>query len=145
MPLAALDIFSAKTTRIDTSSFDHFKQAYFELYEAAYNPGIMQTPASLSNTIDQLKDANNSGSLIPIGIISYKFNVIDTLALRKNLFSLQNNLLYDVTSRTSSPYQWRTTLVAAALVPRVNAGVLTFTLPASLIKSNLIRSYLKNA
>jgi hypothetical protein len=79
----------------------------------------------------------NLAGKIPIGIIHYQFNVMDTLAIQNNLLQWQDNLLYDVQGRSSSPYQLRHTTVAAALTVRpVTAGNFVFTLPSSLILKN---------
>jgi len=134
-PLAGLHQFN-KGGISDTSSYAHFKQAYFELYEANYNPVSMDSLGQLKKTVTQSLLANE----VPIGIINYNFSLIDTTALSANLFSLQNNLLYDVLGRPRSPYNQHNTVVAAALTDQVAPGSVSFKLSNDFIKTNLTQT-----
>ncbi|TGE17842.1 hypothetical protein [Hymenobacter elongatus] len=53
MPLAALHAFNTGAS-LDTSSAAHFRQAYLELYTAAYNPSNRPHPAYLRARADYL-------------------------------------------------------------------------------------------
>jgi len=130
-PMAGLHKFNHAGSR-DTSSYAHFKQAYFELYEAKYSTVSMQAFATFKTVINQSLVSKR----IPIGAIHYNFNIIDTLALRNNLLSIQNELLYDVASRPRIPYLPHQTLVVAALTESVQAGTVNFVFNSNFIKSN---------
>jgi len=129
--MAGLHKFNHAGSR-DTSSYAHFKQAYFELYEANYNAASMQSVATFKTVINQ----SLASKRIPIGAIYYNFNIIDTLALRNNLLSIQNELLYDVANRPRIPYLPHQTLVVAALTESVQAGAVNFVFNSNFIKSN---------
>ena len=96
-PLAALDLFNPQ---VDTSDYDYFTQAYFEIFNGAYNNGSWLSPG----LTDSLIWDNNISGIVPIGVLDYQFNMMDSSAVQDNLFSYQNGLLYDVAGRPRSPY-----------------------------------------
>ncbi|MES2730549.1 MAG: DNRLRE domain-containing protein [Bacteroidota bacterium] len=109
-PLADLEAFTGGNDT-DTSSSDHFRQAYHELYNASFN-----TTGLISG--DQLTDqltANAVNGEHAIGILYRTFNTIDTLAVKKNLLRAVDGKLYDVVGRSASPYLTHTTFVASPL------------------------------
>lgn len=67
-PVSGLHVFNSGVS--DTSAAQHFKQAWHELFSAAYNNSGMLKPDTLYNRIGQ--KVNNG--LVPIGLINYKFN-----------------------------------------------------------------------
>lgn len=73
---------------------------------------------------------------LPIGVIHYVYNVIDTLALQNNLLQIQDGLLYDVQDRPTSSYIYQTSTVVAALADSVSAGSIEFIFPVSLQLKN---------
>lgn len=108
-PIAGLHAF--KNT--DTSFFWHFYQAYSELYNATYNKSGL-IPVKRIDSISQASYAINS--VIPIGVLYYDFNVLDTNAVANNLFYRgADSLLHDVIGRTGNPYLLKTITLAAAL------------------------------
>ncbi|MCC6286544.1 MAG: Ig-like domain-containing protein [Chitinophagaceae bacterium] len=108
-PIAGLHVF--KST--DTSFFWHFYQAYSELYNATYNKNGL-TPVKRIDSIAQSSYAVNG--IVPVGILYYDFNVLDTNAIVNNLFYRgADSLLHDVTGRTGNPYLLKNITIAAAL------------------------------
>jgi hypothetical protein len=127
---ARLDIFNYYQT--DTSSYTHFLQANYELYSAAYNPTGLLTRSGLENLI-----ANNSASsVVPIGILHFDFNYIDSAAVTNNLIYQSGNLFYDVPGRPASPYKQRRLLLAAALTAGSETSQLKFKLDPALFFTN---------
>lgn len=131
-PTARLDAFGQ--TAADTSLYPHFLQANQELWYAAYRNVGLSASAVIRSRVAQISDGS-----VPFGILHYKFNVIDTLAVQNGTLSQpggNNGALYDVAGRFQSPYQLRETLVVAALADEVKAGSVQFTLPANLTFDN---------
>lgn len=96
-PLASLHAFNIQT---DTVNSELFEQSYFELYNAAYAKNTFLNPDDLT----YIRDVRNFENLVPVGVLDYKFNWMDTLAIQNNLISLQNGMFYDVPGRTQNPY-----------------------------------------
>ena len=127
-PLARLDVFGQ--TAADTSRFEHFLQANQELYYASYSYTGLDASANLRERAAQQQQAG----IVPIGLLHYRFNLLDTLAVQNNQFSQpggNGGALYDVAGRSGSPYLTRETLVAAALVESAPAGTVQFKLPTN--------------
>ncbi|MVN21325.1 esterase/lipase family protein [Mucilaginibacter arboris] len=129
-PFAGLAIFNQNYA--DTSSFTHFKQGYNELYDAAYSNGGMITPENFNQ---QILDKINNG-IYPIGILNYRFNYLDTMAVEHNLIYNSGLLLYDVPNRTSSPYIERLLSLGAVLADSITTGTPYFELSPSLYLNN---------
>lgn len=111
MPLAGLHAF----TPADTSSARHFRQAYLELYTAAYSPGRRTRPAYVRERADYLARRDS----VPLAVFDAAFHLLDTLALQDNLLSEQSGLLHDVPGRSRSPFVARELVLAAALADTV--------------------------
>ena len=129
---ARLDIFNLYQT--DTSSYTHFLQANYELYSAAYNPtttGLL-TRSGLENLIVN----NSTSNIVPIGILHYNFNYIDSAAITNNLLTQSGSLYYDVPNRPSSPYKQRRVLLAAALITYSRTSQVKFKLDPALFFTN---------
>ena len=57
-----------------------------------------------------------TNSVVPIGVLYYDFNLIDTFAITNNLFYKgSDSLLHDVAGRTGNPFKLKTITIAAAL------------------------------
>jgi len=117
-------------TTADTSSFAHFTQAVQELNFAAYRATGLPSLGVVKELIYGQRRAN----VIPIGVLHYQYNLLDTLATYDGRLSPQDRraVLYDVPGRTQSPYLSRTTLVPSVLAIEVPVGTSTFSLPNSL-------------
>lgn len=99
-PTARLDVFNLYGSS-DTTSNDHWLQTYFELYNASFNKSGWLRPSYFSDTVLRSYTFQN---VVPIGILDYNYNMMDTLAVQNNLFTYTNGILYDVPGRSSSPY-----------------------------------------
>ncbi len=109
-PIAYLNMFN--TSESDTSNSDHFTQAYYELYNCAYNSATFVIPDTVDSKIAQTL----TSGYIPIGILNYNFNQIDTNAIVKNLITQINGLFYDVSGRPSSPYWLKQVSIVSPLM-----------------------------
>lgn len=112
-PFAGLHSFNTLHGNPDTSSYDHFYQAYSEIYNAAYNKSSLMNSYRLDTIAKAMWYTNQ---IVPIGILCYDLNVIDTNSIAKNYFYRgSDSLLHDVAGRTGNPYLLKTVTVAAAL------------------------------
>ncbi|WP_445747796.1 lipase family alpha/beta hydrolase [Polaribacter sp.] len=68
-PVAALQIFN-QGSRIDTSSYTHFKQSWSELYRASYTKNFI----SLEELKTHIQNKNYQENVIPLGIINTEFH-----------------------------------------------------------------------
>ena len=99
-PFANVDDYVGDVNSTDATSPGHFMQAYYEMYNAAYNTAGWISPEDLN----PLVDATYSNAH-PIGIFYYKFNTIDPDALQDHLLdTLYNGQFIDVADRPRSPY-----------------------------------------
>ena len=64
-PIAQLDERTGLLPNEDTTSSDHFKQSYYEMYNSIYNPSGIATPDNVESTLDTYPVYNGH----PIGIM----------------------------------------------------------------------------
>ena len=129
-PMAGLDFFNQATN--DTSSYTHFIQSYSEIYYANYQQNSLPSPGILKNLVLKNRNDNN----IPLALMRYAFNIIDTLSIANNLFVKDGDFLRDVAGRASSPYLSRKLLVIAPMSDYLNIGTVIFKLPLDLLWQN---------
>ncbi|MEO5908235.1 MAG: hypothetical protein ABIR50_10940 [Ginsengibacter sp.] len=82
-PIAHMDEHTGLSSTEDTTSSDHFKQGYYEMY----NPSGMFSPDDVENILDTFSAWHGH----PIGILYYKFNSLDTNALQDHLVDTLSN------------------------------------------------------
>ena len=133
-PIAALHSFGVR--RADTTSNAHIQQAHLELWMAAYNRNTFRyTPNGLREQADKLVRHDS----IPLAVLDYQFNWLDTLALQDGLITLQQGRFYDAPSPSRSPYFLRNLTLAAPMVDTLRQLSTTFVLPNSLLLTNRSR------
>jgi len=87
-PFAKLQNFNAKKA-LDTSNYTHFIQAYYELYLSSFsNSGLKQ----FTEIKNEVKTKNSKG-IIPIGVINYDYNYLDSNAVKSNDFGIEGKHL----------------------------------------------------
>ena len=131
-PLGRLDMFNQQG-RSDTSSYNHFPQVHSELFQANYNAQNNMPPPEIVEGLAFQKSLNNA---VPVGILNYNFNVIDTNAVTDNLLSASDGFYFDVANRPRSPYLNRNAVVVSPLTKNVRAGNVSFSLPEELLLGN---------
>ena len=135
--LAGLELFniSGTTGVLDCSSTNHFLQAYYEMHAANYNnPGTEPCRQLLRD--NALVNSNNGTVLM--GALRYRFNYIDSNAVRNNQLYFpggRDGLVIDGVG-TGSPYLLRDVVVGAALVDTLQTGSATFKLDPGYIFTN---------
>jgi len=111
---------------VDTSDFSHFIQSYSEIYRAAFD-----TTARLTWTLKEFKEQvknNITPDIVDIGMLHYKFNVIDTVVAEQKLID-NNGIFYENPSIITSLYLEKTAFVATPLATDVKSygnGEITF-------------------
>jgi pimeloyl-ACP methyl ester carboxylesterase len=110
-------------TRADTCVNKHFRQAYKEMFDAAYNKQNWLPPTIVSQIAQGKALAK---ATVPMAIANYRFNVIDTNALVNGTIIQRDSLYYDA-SPTSNPYKTLSTLMISPLVDSVASDNNTIT------------------
>lgn len=130
LPLAALPYFDR--FRADTTSAAHLRQAYLELFIAAYNQtAFARTPSQYRERAEALVCRDS----VPLAVLDYRLHYLDTLAVHNNLLAVQNGLYYDVPGRNASPYTERLLTLAAPLAASVRQQA-QFYIDPTLLLSN---------
>lgn len=129
-PFAALSVFNQNYA--DTSSSSHFNQAYNELFNAAYSNAGMVIPDTVSGRLTR----KLLSGIVPIGIINYRFNYLDTTSIQNNLITTSGLLLYDVPNRSRSPFLESSLSLAAVLIDSITTASPYFELSSSLYLNN---------
>jgi Putative serine esterase (DUF676) len=134
LPTAGLVGFS----QYSTSSASHLLQSYFELYHAAYQlTGFPIKRAALSEAAEQeATAANTPGGILPIGVLDYQFNTLDTLAEDRGTIRNVNDLYYD---GVGSPYLSNQVTLASPLADSVYQTV-QVSLPTRFLLQNTGRT-----
>ena len=133
-PIAALHSFGVR--RADTTSNAHIRQAYQELWMASYNRNTFRyTPSGLRERADKIVRHDS----IPLAVLDYQFNWLDTLAVQDGLITLQQGRLYDAANQSRSPYFLRNLTLAAPLADTLRQLSTTFILPSFLCLTNRSR------
>ncbi|MDR1793347.1 MAG: T9SS type A sorting domain-containing protein [Bacteroidales bacterium] len=129
VPFAGLKYFTRQNC--DTSSYWHFVQAYSELQRAS-----LTTNPYLPLTVDSLKNLS-SLSVVPIGILNFDFDYIDTNAYNTGRLYLGNDSLwYENLSIGTTPFVTGQTIVMAPLRENLQGSSFTFTLNATTFFTN---------
>ena len=114
LPIAQVDEHPGfPKTNTDTTSSDHLLQAYFEMYNSAYNIINWLHPDTLDSRIQTSGTVNQH----PIGVFLYDYNIIDSNAFQDYLLdTAANGQFRDVAGRSRSPYLTYTSLLASPLI-----------------------------
>lgn len=128
-PFAELTSYSVAA---DTSEARWIEQAYFELYQAAYNKSSFIRPLDFED-IAAIERLNQR---VPLSVIDYTMQYIKADAITQNLLSYSNGFLYDVPNRPSSPYVTKRIQMVGPLSGTVKNGQIVFSLPVTLCLNN---------
>jgi hypothetical protein len=136
-PLARLDGFNLNYNNPDTSSVQHYLQAYYELHQADYtNTGNEPCRQVLAENAHHYQQHDT----LLLGVLRYRFNYIDSNAVRNGQLRWDTSApsrLFDVAGRRGSPYLLREVAVAAALADSTRSGTVSFRLDPASIFSNV--------
>lgn len=111
-PLANLEDYKGLATDPLTNS-GHFLQAYTEMYDAKLNKTGTLSPLAFNNYLKANYDKNNH----TLGIFAYKYQYLDTNAVKNNLLYVSNGQLFDTPNRLTSPYIEATAIFMTPLFP----------------------------
>ena len=114
VPFANLVNYNSNVrSAVDTSNFTNFIQSYSELYRAAFDTAV-RPPWTVTDFEEQIQN-NYESDVIDIGILHYKFNVIDSAVAYQKLYFDTDSVLYEDTTITASLYLLQTAFVVSPL------------------------------
>jgi len=118
IPLSALHKYS----KPDTANSEVFIQSYYELYRAAFdlNKRLPFTSDSLKNLL------SNQENVVDVGIIHYKYNVLNDSIINQKIYLDQDNAIRENTSIVTSLYSEQTAFMVSPLKEQVNELSVTF-------------------
>lgn len=130
------DSKSLTILQVDTTSPGQFLQAYYELYNSAYNTSPWIHPDTLDNRLKYTGNYQNH----PIGIFMYKLNSIDTNALQDHLLdTTSTGQFIDVQNPSRSPYFTHNSFFASPLLAEdevLDSGMHAFYFDAQYLLQN---------
>lgn len=98
-----------------------WRKVYATLYTARINgANPLDSLGGVNNTIENTE--TTFASMLPVPILYADYNTIRADAITANLLSASNNQLYDVPSRTQSPYASRKLFVATPTIGYARTG-----------------------
>ena len=86
-PVADIERFKQQNQTTDTSGPRHWIQAYYELYNAAYNNAGWLAP----DVLDKKLDTNAFVNAVPIGLLNFKYTMIPK---KENNYLFKNRTAY---------------------------------------------------
>lgn len=131
-PSARLDLFNQMGI-IDTTSPSHFGQAYYELFQAAYN----NAPFSIG--VDSLDDKvrwHNFYNQIPIGIIDCNMQQINPEAYTNKWVNINNDIVTNAPGETTDIYITKHPQVVCPMFNKAKAGRYQLLLEPWMVFSN---------
>jgi len=132
IPFAKLFNYNSNITSVDTSNSQHFIQAYYELYNAAFQP-----TARLPFEIDSIKSIiKRNKNTVDIGILHYKFNSMDSSIAYQKLYFDSDSILHENSSITTSLYVEKEVFIASPLKKIIDIGTTTFRFSDILLFDN---------
>ena len=130
-PLANIDLFNVPSADPYISDNSYFFQAYYELYNSAYNTNGWAQPGHLRAWAEGKALKGN----YTVGILDYQFNLIDSNAVSNGLLTYTNGQYHNVPG-APSPYWTKRLQVAAILSEGVPGGQVSFVYDPTFIKTN---------
>ena len=133
VPFANLPAFnSRRNPNVDTIDASIFLQGYFELYNAAIVP-----TGRPPYTVNELRNMTTKDTnLVNIGIIHYRYNVIDSGVAVQKLYFDEDSVLREDKSIEASLFVEDTIFLASPLVDRVEKGMLYYKVAGSNLFNN---------
>lgn len=130
-PLSRFDLYNPMD---DTVDYEMVTQTYYELYQSAYQRTNLLDPSTLGKMVAY----ENARARIPIVVLDYLYNKMETTAIQDGLFTYDAavNTLHDVAGRPRSPYLTQHLQMAAPLVEEVRSNTVTFVLLPHFISRN---------
>lgn len=130
-PFARLHRFLPRAQQ-DTSSYRHFVQAYHEINLATFDEAALKPFQELKRDVAM----HTAKGAVPIGILHYSFNYIDSTALNDNTLSVQNKQLVIGTNTRDSYTKQGELLVTSLLASSLHNGKNTLSLSHDFIITN---------
>jgi pimeloyl-ACP methyl ester carboxylesterase len=131
-PSARLDLFN-QMGMIDTTSPSHFGQAYYELFQAAYNnaPFVIGV-----DSLDDKVSWHNFYNQIPIGIIDCNMQQINPEAYTNRWVNINNDIVTNAPGETTDIYITKHPQVVCPMFNKAKAGRYQLLLEPWMVFSN---------
>lgn len=100
--------------------YKNWKQVYLEMYLAEYNNS---SKWSFENLLQNVTDYQNSSNSIPIGIINYRFDYIDSNAVHDGRIVMINNMPTRNYLKSKSPFLQDSVCILSVMNDRIYSGI----------------------
>jgi hypothetical protein len=115
-PFARLDAFRPGK---DTTGYQHFRQAYSELYMSHYHPeGKLISP----DDVDAIAEWRQYQRTVPLGIMDMKYQRIDPAALKNKQLVMRKGRLYNNAASQTPPFISSRLQMATLMVDKLQPG-----------------------
>ena len=118
LPFSGLSRFTA----LDTANSEVFKQAYSELYRAAFLP-LSKLPFDADSLENLLSTQQN---IVDIGVLHYKYNMLNESTIWQKIYFDQDSVIRENTNTITSLYTEETAFMVSPLKEQVNGLSVTF-------------------
>lgn len=130
-PMANIDLFNLTFSDPFIAEYSYFGQAYFELYNAAYNKTNWIRPEHLR----AYAEGESLQGKFTVGVLDYQFNVIDSNAVSNGQLSFNNGQFHNVPG-AASPYWLKRIQVASILADEIPSGQFSLYYNSDFVKTN---------
>jgi hypothetical protein len=131
-PSARLDLFN-QMGNIDTTSPSHFGQAYYELFQAAYN----NAPFAIGvDSLDDKINWYNFYNQIPIGILDCNMQQINPKAYTNKWVTINNDIVTNAPGETTDIYITKHPQLVCPMFNKAKAGKYQLLLEQWMVFSN---------
>ena len=131
-PQARLDLFN-QIGSVDTTSPDHFEQAYYELFQAAYNNAPF--PINI-DSLDKKIELYNYQNILPVGIIDCFIQKIDPDAYTNGWVNINNDIVTNISGQPTNIYLTRHPQIISPLLRFFKPGTYQVILQPWMVFSN---------
>lgn len=121
IPISNAASFNSQTNLVDTINTSIFLQCYYELYSSTFDTSLSFLP-----NINKIKEEARTDSIIDIGLLHCRLNVIDTAVSRQKLYFDSDSILREKVNITQSLYLEKEIFIASPFTEYVYTGKTTF-------------------
>lgn len=134
-PFARLDKCAPNQHYI--TNYQHFRQAYAELYYSHYHPEAqLLSPDDWDDILDWHRFKKN----LPIGVLDMRYNQVKTSAIKKKLLIQENGYFFNNPKKKETPFEEKNIQLTSLLADYIDTGTVTIKLLPELLLSNTGRT-----
>jgi hypothetical protein len=134
-PIAKLNkqIFTEEERAEITNDYQYWKQIYLEMYNADYD---QKQKLNFDAQLSKVKEYVSTHRKLPIGIIHFKYECIDTNAIHDGRIRVENGKLISIAKQKHSPYLLNQVSNLAILAEQLHASEQTLVFDPDFIYTN---------